>query len=175
MLLAACCVTDATVYLLAHTTGVSAARVVELLEVPEREEIVRIDGDRVLFAHPFLARGSYTDAGPARRRRMHRAVAAVEARPELRARHMALGAATADPRRWRRSTPPRTPRRCGGRRLPPPISTNWPSVSAETLRPVASALPNNTSGHVTSTRLELSWSPRSTSWVPALRARRRVF
>lgn len=97
MLLAACCVADATVDLLAHATGVSVERVVELLEVPEREDIVRIDGDRVHFAHPLLARGIYTHAGPARRRRMHRALAAVEKQPELKARHMALGAATAEP------------------------------------------------------------------------------
>ena len=97
ILLAACCVADATVDLLAHATGVSAERVVELLEVPERDDIVRFDGDRVHFAHPLLARGIYTQAGPARRRRMHRALASVDAQPESRARHMALGAATAEP------------------------------------------------------------------------------
>jgi DNA-binding CsgD family transcriptional regulator len=97
MLLAACSVTDATVDLLASATGVSIDRVVDLLEGPEREGIVRIDGNRVTFAHPLLARGIYTQAGPARRRRMHRTLAAVEEQPELKARHMALGAASADP------------------------------------------------------------------------------
>ncbi|MET0476168.1 MAG: AAA family ATPase [Mycobacterium sp.] len=97
MLLAACSVTDATVDLLANATKVSVERVVELLEGPEREGIVQIDGNCVTFAHPLLARGIYTQAGPARRRRMHRTLAAVEAQPELKARHMALGAASADP------------------------------------------------------------------------------
>jgi DNA-binding CsgD family transcriptional regulator len=98
MLLAACSVTDASVDLLADATGVSAERVMELLEAPAREGVIRIDGgDHVVFAHPLLARGIYTHAGPARRRRMHRALAAVEAQPELKARHMALGAASAEP------------------------------------------------------------------------------
>jgi DNA-binding CsgD family transcriptional regulator len=97
ILLAACSVTDATVDLLAEAIAVPVERVVELLEGPEREGIVRIDGNRVHFAHPLLARGIYTHAGPARRRRMHRALAAVEVQPELRARHMALGAASAEP------------------------------------------------------------------------------
>lgn len=97
MLLAACSVADASVDLLANATKVPVGRVVELLEGPEREGVVRIDGNRVIFAHPLLARGIYANAGPARRRRMHRALAAVEVQPELRARHMALGAASAEP------------------------------------------------------------------------------
>ena len=97
LLLAACSVTEATVGILANAVDVSVERVVELLEGPEREGIVRVDGDRVHFAHPLLARGIYTHAGPVRRRRMHRALAAVEEQPELKARHMALGASSADP------------------------------------------------------------------------------
>jgi DNA-binding CsgD family transcriptional regulator len=97
LLLAACSVTDATLELLAAAIGVSVDRVGDLLEGPEREGIVQLDGTRVQFAHPLLARGIYTHAGPARRRRMHRILAAVETQPELRARHMALGAASADP------------------------------------------------------------------------------
>lgn len=84
MLLAACSVTDATVDLLANATHVSVERVVELLEEPEREGIVLIDGNRVTFAHPLLARGIYTQAGPARRRRMHRALAVVKGSPRSR-------------------------------------------------------------------------------------------
>ena len=97
LLLLACCVTDATVDLLAHAAEVTVERVVELLEDPEGEGIVRIDGNRVVFAHPLLARGIYTHAGPARRRRMHRLLATVETQPELKARHLALGAASAEP------------------------------------------------------------------------------
>jgi DNA-binding CsgD family transcriptional regulator len=97
MLLAAGCVADPTVALLAEATGVPVERVEELLDGPEREGIVVVEGDRVQFSHPLLARGVYTQAGPARRRRMHRAMANAEVRPELKARHMALGAASADP------------------------------------------------------------------------------
>ena len=97
ILLAACSVGDATVDLIAEATELPVERVVELLEGPEREGILRLDGNKVVFAHPLLARGIYTHAGPARRRRMHRALAAVEKWPELKARHMALGAASADP------------------------------------------------------------------------------
>ncbi|MCV7373514.1 AAA family ATPase [Mycolicibacterium arabiense] len=96
MLLAAACVADPTVGLLAEATGSTTQRVLELLDQPGREGIVVVDDDRVRFTHPLLARGIYTQAGPARRRRMHRALAAVESQPELRARHMALGAASAD-------------------------------------------------------------------------------
>ncbi len=97
MLLAACSVTDPSVRLLADATGVTVERVVKLLEGPQRESVVRLDDDRVIFAHPLLARGIYSHASPARRRRMHRALAAVERQPELKARHMALGAASAEP------------------------------------------------------------------------------
>lgn len=97
MLLAAGCVADPTVDLLAEATGSSSQRVLELLAEPARDGIVTIDGDHVRFTHPLLARGVYTQAGPGRRRRMHRALAAVEAQPELKARHLALGTASADP------------------------------------------------------------------------------
>lgn len=97
VLLAAGCVAEPTVKLLAEATGVDVTRVEELLGGPEREGIVVIDGDQVRFSHPLLARGIYTQAGPARRRRMHRALASVETQPELKARHMALGSASADP------------------------------------------------------------------------------
>ena len=97
MLLAACSVTDPTVDLLARAAGVPVERVAELLDGPEREGIVRLDGEHVRFAHPLLARGIYTHAGPVRRRRMHRRLADVEEQPELKARHMALGSSTADP------------------------------------------------------------------------------
>lgn len=49
------------------------------------------------FSHPLLARSVYTDAGPARRRRMHRALADVVTLPELRARHLGLATTRADP------------------------------------------------------------------------------
>lgn len=97
MLLAAGCVGDATVDLLAAATGKTAEQVVDLLEEPESDGIVVLTGNRVHFTHPLLARGIYTQAGAARRRRMHRALSGVVAQPELKARHLALAAASADP------------------------------------------------------------------------------
>lgn len=97
VLLAAACMADPTVDLLAQATGTGVERTVELLEEPESQDIIRIDGNRVLFSHPLLARSVYTDAGPARRRRMHRALADVVTLPELRARHLGLATTRAEP------------------------------------------------------------------------------
>lgn len=97
VLLAAACTADPTVDLLARATGTGVERTVELLEEPERHDIIRIDGNRVLFCHPLLARSVYTDAGPARRRKMHRALADVVTLPELKARHLGLATTRADP------------------------------------------------------------------------------
>ena len=97
VLLAAACVSDPTVDLLAEATGTTAARTVELLEPVEDKGIIGIHGNRVRFSHPLLARGVYSDASPARRRRMHRALADIESLPELKARHLALATVSSDP------------------------------------------------------------------------------
>jgi ATP/maltotriose-dependent transcriptional regulator MalT len=97
MLLAAACMADPTVDLLARATGTGVERTVELLEEPESHDIIRIDGNRVHFSHPLLARSVYTDAGPARRRKMHRALAGVVTLPELKGRHLGLATTRADP------------------------------------------------------------------------------
>ncbi|MDT5129307.1 MAG: hypothetical protein QOH54_4951 [Mycobacterium sp.] len=97
VLLAAASVGAPTVDLLAEVTEKTTDRVVELLEVPESNGIVQIDGNRVRFTHPLLARGAYSVAGPARRRQMHRTLADLVEQPELRARHLALAASSADP------------------------------------------------------------------------------
>jgi len=97
VLLAAACTADPTVELLARATGSGVERTVEVLEEPESHDIIRIDGNRVLFSHPLLARSVYTDAGPARRRKMHRALADVVTLPELKARHLGLATTRADP------------------------------------------------------------------------------
>ena len=65
------------------------------LEKVEGKGIVGIDGHRLRFAHPLLARGFYTDVTPARRRSMHRRLAEIVDEPELKARHLAM-AATGD-------------------------------------------------------------------------------
>ncbi len=97
MLLAAACAAQPTVDLLARATGNPVKRTVELLEESESHDIVRIDGNRVRFSHALLSKGIYVDANPSRRRAMHRVLADVEMLPELKARHLALATACADP------------------------------------------------------------------------------
>jgi DNA-binding CsgD family transcriptional regulator len=97
VLLAASCVAHATVDLVAAATSRTVDEVVGLLDAAESDRIVHIEGNVVRFDHPLLARGVYTQAPAAARRRMHRALAAVEAQPELKARHLALAAVTAEP------------------------------------------------------------------------------
>ena len=96
VLLAAACVTQPTVELVSAAVSTSVEQTVELLEGPENQGIVSIDGNSVRFSHPLLARGVYNHVGPARRRRMHRTLAGLEPLPEPRARHLALAAASAD-------------------------------------------------------------------------------
>jgi DNA-binding CsgD family transcriptional regulator/tetratricopeptide (TPR) repeat protein len=93
LLLAAACVADPTVDLLAQVTGAP----VESLGEAEGKGIIGIDGNRVRFAHPLLAQSVYTDATAAERRAMHRSLAQTVTVPELRARHLALAASSADP------------------------------------------------------------------------------
>ena len=94
---AAACVGTPTVDVLAEASHETIERVVELLEVAESNGIVQIDGNRVRFTHPLLARGVYSVVGPVRRRQMHRTLADIVEQPELRARHLALAASSADP------------------------------------------------------------------------------
>jgi ATP/maltotriose-dependent transcriptional regulator MalT len=97
VLLAAACAAAPTVELLARAVNADAGQVAELLEDAEDKGIVGIDGNRVRFTHPLLARGVYTDASPPRRRAMHRRLAEVVAEPEPAARHLALAATIGDP------------------------------------------------------------------------------
>jgi DNA-binding CsgD family transcriptional regulator len=97
VLLAAACVGTPTVDALAEASDQTTERVVELLEVAESDGIVQIDGNRVRFSHPLLARGVYSVVGPVRRRHMHRTLAEIVVQPELRARHLALAASSAEP------------------------------------------------------------------------------
>jgi DNA-binding CsgD family transcriptional regulator len=93
LLLAAASLADPTVELLTKVTGAP----VELLGEAEAKGIIVIDGNVVRFAHPLLAQSVYTDASPAERRAMHRALAQAVTMPELKARHMALASARAKP------------------------------------------------------------------------------
>jgi DNA-binding CsgD family transcriptional regulator len=93
LLLAAASLANPTVELLAEVTGVP----VEVLGEAEAKGIIGIDGNVVRFTHPLLAQSVYADAGLAERRAMHRALATIVTEPELKARHMALASARADP------------------------------------------------------------------------------
>jgi DNA-binding CsgD family transcriptional regulator len=97
-LLAASCVATPTVELVALATGADAEQVVSLLGDAEDKGIVEIEGHRLHFTHPLLARGVYTQASPARRREMHRCLADIVEEPELQARHLAMAVAWGDPR-----------------------------------------------------------------------------
>jgi DNA-binding CsgD family transcriptional regulator len=97
LLLAAACAANPTVELLAQVTGTDVTRAVELLEEPAAKGIIGLDGAAVHFSHPLLARSVYTDATPGERRAMHRSLSETAMLPELKARHMALAASSADP------------------------------------------------------------------------------
>ena len=85
-----------TVELVSSATIGDDDRLVELLENAESKGIIAIDGNRIHFAHPLLARGVYTEAAPGQRRTMHRRLADIVDEPELRARHLALAATSGD-------------------------------------------------------------------------------
>jgi len=96
-LLAMACLAEPTVRLVAGATGKNTADILGLVEDAERHGIVGFDGQQLRFTHPLLARGVYTAAPPARRRRMHRRLAGMVEHPELAARHLALAATSGDP------------------------------------------------------------------------------
>lgn len=97
LLLAAASVANPTIELLARVTGNTAERANELIAEAEGRGLIGIDGDDVRFTHPLLARSVYSDATPAQRRATHRELARTIVLPELKARHMALAASSADP------------------------------------------------------------------------------
>lgn len=95
-LLAASCLANPTVELIAQANNTDASHVLSVLDDAKDKGIVEIDGHRVRFSHPLLTRGVYSDNTTARRRAMHRRLADVIEEPELKARHMALAAAAGD-------------------------------------------------------------------------------
>ncbi|BBZ27435.1 transcriptional regulator [Mycolicibacterium madagascariense] len=97
VLLAAACQQDPTVDVLAAMTSTSVDRIVALLEEPETQGVVSIEGNRVRFTHPVLSHGVHSQAPPELRREMHRALADLATTQEQRARHLALAADGADP------------------------------------------------------------------------------
>lgn len=97
LLLAAACATKPTVAMVSQATGVDEQGVVELLERGEAARVVSIVGTSIEFSHPMLSAGVYTAAEPGDRRAMHRRLAELVQPPELKARHLALAATSADP------------------------------------------------------------------------------
>jgi ATP/maltotriose-dependent transcriptional regulator MalT len=96
MLLAAACLAEPTVELLARAVEGAPNHVGQLLETTEAAGVLVLDGHRVRFSHPLIGGGVYTGATPARRRTMHRRLAGIVVEPELRARHLALAATHGD-------------------------------------------------------------------------------
>lgn len=96
VLLAMASLAAPTVELVSRATGMDAEDVVTQLENVEGKGIVGIDGHRLQFAHPLLAKGFYTDVTPPRRRSMHRRLAEIVDEPELKARHLAMAATRGD-------------------------------------------------------------------------------
>jgi hypothetical protein len=96
-LLAVACMAEPTISLVSSAVGADADRLVGPLGEAEGKAIIEIGGNRLRFTHPLLATGVYADAAPAQRRTMHRRLGELMDQPELRARHLALGATSADP------------------------------------------------------------------------------
>ncbi|WIM86729.1 AAA family ATPase [Candidatus Mycobacterium wuenschmannii] len=97
VLLAASCAAPPTVERVSAITNLTADRVVEIIESPHATTVVELRGNTIQFCHPLFAHGIYTGVSPARRREMHRRLAAVVDTPELKARHLALSATTSTP------------------------------------------------------------------------------
>jgi DNA-binding CsgD family transcriptional regulator len=96
-LLASSCLAAPTIELVSQATDTERTELAALLEPAEQQGIVSLDGNRIRFSHPILAKGVYQRASPAARRAMHRRLAGLIDEPESHARHLALAATTGDP------------------------------------------------------------------------------
>jgi DNA-binding NarL/FixJ family response regulator len=67
-----------------------SSTVVADLEVAERHDVIRFDGDRIRFTHPLLVPACYALLPLHRRRDIHRGLAELDLDIEERARHLAL-------------------------------------------------------------------------------------
>lgn len=70
----------------------------ERLTEAERRGLIRVDHDRIRFAHPLLASTLYGAAPALERQRVHRRLAEIVTDPEQQARHLALAAGSPDER-----------------------------------------------------------------------------
>src|SRR5581483_9330855 len=66
------------------------------LEPAAAAGVVELDGTRVRFSHPLLAAAVASGAAPARKRELHRKLAALSQDPQERAVHLALSAEPPD-------------------------------------------------------------------------------
>jgi DNA-binding CsgD family transcriptional regulator len=82
-----------TVTLVANASGGNG----RALDAAVVADVLRTDGDRLVFTHPMLATGAYSSAGPVRRREIHRRLATLVDDPEDEARHLALAASGPEP------------------------------------------------------------------------------
>ncbi len=82
---------------IARAAQCSPDELVLLLEPVEDQGLITMAGNAIAFTHPLLSSGVYTNATNAQRRAVHRRLAEVVDSPELRARHLALASAGADP------------------------------------------------------------------------------
>lgn len=96
VLLATACAMVPSVERVGRVVGMSADQVVELIESAHDRGLLELDGNRIRFVHPLYANGVYASASPGRRRAMHRRLAGIVDEPEIKARHLALSATTAD-------------------------------------------------------------------------------
>ncbi|BBX15800.1 LuxR family transcriptional regulator [Mycolicibacterium duvalii] len=87
-----------TIELVARAVGEDTERAAKLLEETADEGLVSIEGQRIRFTHPLLARGVYTRASHTRRRALHRRLADLVDEPELQARHLALASVKGEPK-----------------------------------------------------------------------------
>jgi DNA-binding CsgD family transcriptional regulator len=97
VLLAVASLAEPTVELGQAGVGVSADRMLQLLEEAERRRLIEIEGSRLRFTHPLLATGVYAGANAPTRRAMHRRLAALVTGEEARARHLALADVRGEP------------------------------------------------------------------------------
>jgi DNA-binding CsgD family transcriptional regulator len=82
-----------TVTLVAEVSGGTG----RALDAAVVADVLRTDGERLVFTHPLLATGAYSTAGPVRRREIHGRLATLVDDPEETARHLALAASGPDP------------------------------------------------------------------------------
>jgi class 3 adenylate cyclase/DNA-binding CsgD family transcriptional regulator len=69
----------------------------EALEPAFAAGVIRLEGERLRFAHPLLAAAAYEALTPQRRRTLHRRLADASENVEQRARHLALATVGTDP------------------------------------------------------------------------------